>query len=115
MLTDGDLRAISQLLDEKLEQIKGPLDQKLERMEKLLDQERERTGKLLDHEREQMEKLLDAKLEQLETRLLTAFHGWASPVDARIGAHAAVLHALDLEREAMKQRRDKLDGGSTVT
>ena len=45
-------------------------------------------------------------LERLETNLLAAFHQWATPVDARLRAHAATLRALDLEPEALKDRLD---------
>jgi hypothetical protein len=49
------------------------------------------------------------QLEQTETRLLTAFHGWASPVDARVRSHATALHALDLEMDALTDRLKKLE------
>jgi hypothetical protein len=102
MLTDDDVRRISDLLDQKLEE---KLEQKLE----------EKLEQKLGDRQQQIERFVDQKLERLETKLLTAFHGWASPVDARIRAHAAAIHALDLEQEAMKRRLDKLDGGAPVT
>ena len=49
------------------------------------------------------------KLEGMETRLLTAFHGWASPVIARQQSHSAVLRAIDLEIEDLKKRVEKLE------
>jgi hypothetical protein len=45
----------------------------------------------------------------VETRLLTEFHKWASPMDARIKSHAAALRALDLEQEALDDRVKKLE------
>lgn len=51
-------------------------------------------------------------LEQLrvvETTLLTEFHKWASPTEARLRAHAATLRALDLDLEALSDRVQKLE------
>ena len=53
---------------------------------------------------------LDAKIEKVETTLLTEFHKWASPTEARLRTHAATLRALDLEMEALSDRVDKLEG-----
>ena len=39
------------------------------------------------------------QLERLETALLTEFHKWASPQEARQRTHTAALRALDLELE----------------
>ncbi|HTS75285.1 MAG TPA: hypothetical protein VMG40_03725 [Bryobacteraceae bacterium] len=51
------------------------------------------------------------QLEAVETKLLTAFHQWASPVDTRLRAHSAAIRALDVEQEVLRDRMDKLDGG----
>jgi hypothetical protein len=53
---------------------------------------------------------LDAKIERVETSLLTEFHKWASPNEARMRTHTATLRALDLEMEALSERVDKLEG-----
>ena len=53
---------------------------------------------------------IKAQLEDVETRLLTAFHEWASPMEARVKSHTAVLHALDVEYESMAQRLKRLEG-----
>ena len=37
------------------------------------------------------------QLERVETKLFTAFHEWASPMDLRVKSHAAAIRALDLE------------------
>ena len=47
------------------------------------------------------------RLEEMETKLLTEFHKWASPIDARLRSHTAVITALDLELEEIKKRFDK--------
>ena len=38
-------------------------------------------------------------LECVETTLLTEFHKWASPADARMKTHTAAIRAIDLERK----------------
>jgi hypothetical protein len=55
---------------------------------------------------------IDERLERVETKLLTAFHQWASPMEARLRTHAATLRALDLEMEALDDRMKKLESGS---
>jgi hypothetical protein len=50
------------------------------------------------------------QLERVETKLLTAFHEWAAPTDARLRAHSAAIRALDVEQESNKDRLDKLGG-----
>lgn len=52
---------------------------------------------------------INEQLERLETKLLTAFHDWASPKDARLRAHSAPIRALDVEQEALKDRVEKLE------
>jgi hypothetical protein len=52
---------------------------------------------------------LDTKLEALETRLLRAFHDWASPVEMRAKSHAAALRALDIEIEPIGSRVSKIE------
>jgi hypothetical protein len=48
-------------------------------------------------------------LERVETALLTEFHKWASPIDARLKTHTALLRAVDLEMEALTGRVEKLE------
>jgi ubiquinone biosynthesis protein UbiJ len=50
------------------------------------------------------------RIELAETRLLTEFHKWASPMEARHRAHSATLRAIHLELEALGERVDKLEG-----
>jgi chromosome segregation ATPase len=52
---------------------------------------------------------LDAKVERVETNLLTEFHKWASPNEARQRTHTATLRAIDLEMEHLSERIDKLE------
>ena len=48
-------------------------------------------------------------LERVETNLLTAFHKWAAPVEARQRIHAATLRAHELEIEVLSNRIRKLE------
>ena len=49
------------------------------------------------------------QLRGVETTLLTEFHKWASPVEARQRTHAAALRAVDLEMEALSDRVANLE------
>lgn len=64
---------------------------------------------LTDEDKQWIEAALDRKLEAMETKLLTAFHSWASPMEARQRAHTATLRAIDLELEAVQDRVKKLE------
>jgi hypothetical protein len=46
-------------------------------------------------------KWISEQLERVETGLLTEFHKWASPIEARMHTHSATLRAIDLEIEQM--------------
>jgi hypothetical protein len=50
------------------------------------------------------------EIRAVETSLLTEFHKWASPSEARQRTHAAALRAIDLEMEALSERVSKLEG-----
>ena len=50
--------------------------------------------------------------ERVETNLLTEFHKWASPTEARQRPVAAALRAIDLEMEALSDRVKRLEGRS---
>ena len=78
-------------------------------MENHLDRRAEaREGRILGEVNARIAEV-NAKIEALETKLLTAFHSWASPTEARMRGNAATLQALDLELEDLKQRVKKLE------
>ena len=54
---------------------------------------------------------IDAKIEKVETTLLTEFHKWASPVDAKLRTHRSWFTEIDAELQLLKARLDKLEGG----
>lgn len=53
---------------------------------------------------------VNERSEQVETKLLTEFHKWASPAEARSRTISAALRAIDVEREAIDDRVKKLEG-----
>jgi hypothetical protein len=55
-----------------------------------------------------------AELERVDTKLLTAFHNWASPVEMRQRSHSAALRALDQEMENLQDRVKKLEQPPTA-
>ena len=50
-----------------------------------------------------------AQLESLETKLLTAFHQWASPLDSRVRRHRETIHDLEVELDALSGRVKALE------
>jgi hypothetical protein len=57
-----------------------------------------------------MEQRVNNRIERVETALLTEFHKWASPAEARAKTHAAALRAVDLELESVTERVSALEG-----
>jgi hypothetical protein len=53
---------------------------------------------------------LSERNEKTETTLLTEFHKWASPMEARQRTHSAALKAIDAEMEYLSDRVTKLEG-----
>ncbi|MBL8234573.1 MAG: hypothetical protein JNL98_39105 [Bryobacterales bacterium] len=49
------------------------------------------------------------QLRNVETTLLSEFHKWASPTEARLRTHTAALRAIDLEMESISDRVTKLE------
>jgi hypothetical protein len=63
----------------------------------------------LDGMEARMKQHVSEQCEKVETRLLTEFHKWASPLEARLRTHSAALRAVDLEVEALDDRVKKLE------
>jgi ABC-type Mn2+/Zn2+ transport system ATPase subunit len=53
---------------------------------------------------------VNERSEIVETRLLTEFHKWASPAEARNRTISAALRAIDMEMEFISDRVSKLEG-----
>lgn len=65
---------------------------------------------MTDEDLKQIRTILHDELEAMETKILTAFHKWASPVDMRQRSHSATLRALDVEMESLSDRVKQLEG-----
>lgn len=52
---------------------------------------------------------IDARLEAVETKLLTAFHQWASPLEGRVRRHRDGIHDLEVELDALSGRVKALE------
>jgi len=63
----------------------------------------------VDSKIEAVESKFSMKLEAVETKLLTEFHKWASPMEARQRTHTATLKAIDAEMEYLSDRVKKLE------
>jgi hypothetical protein len=50
---------------------------------------------------------INERLDRVETKILTAFHQWASPLEARMRTHSAAIRAMDLEIEQIDDRLKK--------
>ena len=59
---------------------------------------------------ERLKGYMNERCEQVETKLLTEFHKWASPAEARSRTISAALRAIDLEMEAADDQAKKLEG-----
>jgi len=78
----------------------------------LIRQSEERTAvkfEAVDRRIDAVELRMRGALEATENRLLTEFHKWASPLDARMRTHTAAIRALDLENEPLSDRVSKLE------
>jgi len=58
---------------------------------------------------EALEERVSSRIERVETSLLTEFHKWASPAEARARTHTATLRAIDLEMEVLTGRISELE------
>ena len=97
-LTEDDKHWITTLLETKLDAVEMKFEAKLDAVESKFE------AKL-----DAIEIKFDAKLEAVETRLLRAFHDWASPVDMRARSHAAAIRALDIEVESLGNRVSRIE------
>jgi hypothetical protein len=98
---------MDQELKQHLEAMESRLENRLDNRIGTLDS---RIG-ALDARLEAMDAKFATKqdLERVETNLLTEFHKWASPAEARAKTHTAAIRAIDLEMEALTERVQKLE------
>jgi hypothetical protein len=80
----------------------------------LANQDKQWLNQRREEDRQRITERLDERLDRVETKLLTAFHQWASPMEARLRTHSAALRAPDLEMEALDERVKKLEPGARL-
>lgn len=78
-----------------------------------MDPELQRALNELSEQIKSTEARLNDRIETVETRLLTEFHKWASPMETRVHSHSAVMRALDLEMEYLREKVQKLENGKS--
>ena len=76
----------------------------------LTDDDKTWIAEQLREEKTRLTEQLTEQLRTVETSLLTEFHKWASPSEARQRTHTAALRAIDLEMESLSERVAKLEG-----
>ena len=119
-MTEEDKQWFSGLIQSLQTQIQG-LDTKVQGIESRMARLESRMAKFetrmdgFDARMESFETRMLERIERTETRLLTAFHDWASPMEARVSSHSAALRAIDMQMEsnlkAIKARLDELERG----
>ncbi len=68
----------------------------------------------MDTKLEALEERVNARIEKVETNLLTAFHGWARPMEIRVRGSVAIVlgfeEPLTLAEERLRQLDEKRSG-----
>ena len=88
----------------KIEESEARLGVKIEESEARTEAKIEESEARTEAKIEESEERSAAQLERVETALLTEFHKWASPMEARVRSHNALLKALDTEFESLADR-----------
>lgn len=97
-------------LSDRINRVETSLNDGIERVETSLNDRIERVQTSLDERIERVETSLNDRIERVETSLLTAFHQWSSPVEARQRSYSYSLRALDEKIEEIDDRVRKLEG-----
>lgn len=63
----------------------------------------------LDKRFEELEARLGARIEKTETNLLTAFHGWARPMELRVGNMTTIVMGFEERMTLAEQRISQLE------
>lgn len=108
-LTDEDKKWITAQLEAFGSQFKVLLESTESRAEAFGVRLEVRVEARLEATENRLENRLEARLEATETKLLRAFHDWASPVEMRARSHAAAIRALDIEVESLGNRVAKIE------
>ena len=60
---------------------------------------------------EVLKRYIDERSEAVETRLLTAFHGWARPVEIRLRSASTSVQGFDERLALLEERVSRIEGG----
>jgi len=101
-------------LNQQAIQLEEQLNQQTIKLEERLNQQTIKLEERLNQQAIQLEERLNQRIERVETSLLTEFHKWASPAEARNRTISAALRAIDLEMEQLSDRVKRLEGGTTA-
>ena len=105
-LTNEDINAIRALLQESETRIYGNIGERLHAIEAKMAT----IGERLQAIEAQMATLATrAELTDMETKLLTAFHQWASPAESRMRSNRVALREFDIVLESIEARLRKLE------
>ena len=63
----------------------------------------------VDKRFEELEARLEARIEKTETNLLTAFHGWARPMELRVGNMTTIVMGFEERITLAEQRISQLE------
>jgi hypothetical protein len=63
----------------------------------------------LDKRFDELETRLEARIEKTETNLLTAFHGWARPMELRVGNMTTIVMGFEERMTLAEQRISQLE------
>ena len=91
-LTNEDINAIRVLMQGLLQESEARTGERFQALEA-------RLATLATHE----------ELTGMETKLLTAFHNWASPAESRMRSNRAALREFDIVLESIEARLRKLE------
>ena len=107
-------------MDDELKQYLGAMEERLmkgteERITAAVSASEERLTKRIDESIKASEERMVERIRDTETTLLTEFHKWASPVDARVRGLSSMLRAVDADLEYLQERVKKLENRPTGT
>jgi hypothetical protein len=116
-LTDDDISRIAALITESESRTRALITESesrtLSRVASMITESESRTLNRIEGRLDAIELRINERtahaIEDSATKLLTAFHNWASPMDQRVRSHAAAIRALDLEAESLGDRLTKLE------
>jgi hypothetical protein len=63
----------------------------------------------MDGRIDSLEERMNAKIEKVETNLLTAFHGWARPMEIRVRGSITIVDGFEERLTLVEERLRKLD------